>query len=149
MAEAVAGRWLADPRRLHGSTHGALHQARIQVMPSFAVLPGITPAAALGKQPLPGPFPCCMRYFLSKAWGSSTAPPARRQIGLAHTPHALHKCLFRGSTKLEGSTVRRSLSPLPQRTVMQRCSRSTSLIRSRSASNRFAEAAGYNLRPLP
>jgi len=51
MTEAVAGGWLADPRRLHGCAHGALHQARVQVMPALHFLSGIAPAVALGKKP--------------------------------------------------------------------------------------------------
>jgi len=57
MAKAVAGGWFADPRRLHGSTHGPLHNAGIQMVPPLQSLAGILPTAGLGKQPLPGPFP--------------------------------------------------------------------------------------------
>ena len=60
MAEGVAGGWFADFRRLHGSSHSPLDQARIQVVPPLQSLPGIPPTAALGKQPLPGPFPRCI-----------------------------------------------------------------------------------------
>ena len=56
MAEGVAGHRFADPRRLHGRTHGALHEARIEMVPSFDALARIPPAAALGKQPSPAPF---------------------------------------------------------------------------------------------
>lgn len=88
MAEAVAGGWLADPGRLHGSTHGPLHQARIQVVCPFQSLAGIPPAAGLGEKPLPGPFPCRIPVFPLQGVGQLHRAPARRQIGLVHTPHA-------------------------------------------------------------
>ena len=90
MAEAVAGGWLADPRRPHSSTHGPLHKARIQVVSPLQSLVGIPPAAALGEQPLPGPFPCRIPLFPLQGVGQLHRAPARRQIGLMHTPHGLH-----------------------------------------------------------
>ena len=69
MGEAVAGDWLADPRHLHGSTHGPLHKARIQVVPPLQSLVGFPPAAALGEQPLPGPFPCRIPVFPLQGMG--------------------------------------------------------------------------------
>ena len=89
MAEGVAGGWFADPRRLYGNTHGPLDPARIQVVPPLLSLQAIPPTAALGKQPLPGPFPRCISVFPLKGMGELHCAPARCQIGLVYTPHAL------------------------------------------------------------
>ena len=81
MAEGVAGRRFADPRCLHGCTHGALHKARIEMVPSLDVLSWIPPASGLGKQPLPAPFPGRIPVFpLQGAHPSSVARWLRKAL---------------------------------------------------------------------
>jgi hypothetical protein len=90
MAEGVAGCQFADPRCLHGCTHGALQKARIQMVSSLDVLPWIPPASALRKQPLPAPFPGRIPVFSLKGMEQLHSATAGSEIGLMHTPHALH-----------------------------------------------------------
>lgn len=90
MAEGVAGRWFADPRSLHGCTHGALDKARIQMVPPFDALARIPPAPALGGQPLPAPFPGGIPIFLLQGMGQFHGAPPCREIGLVLVMHLLH-----------------------------------------------------------
>ena len=90
MAEGVAGRRFADPRSLHGCTHGALHEARIEMVPSFDVLARIPPASALGKQLLPAPFPGGIPVFPLQGMGQLHSAPPCREIGLVLVLHLFH-----------------------------------------------------------
>ncbi len=110
------------------------------MVPSFDVLVRIPRASPLGKQPLPAPFAGGIPVFPPLGIEQFLAASTCREIGLVLVLH-LFVGHFNGSTRLDHRTVRLPLSHLPQRTLMQRCSRSTSLIRRRSAS--------MSLRPLP
>jgi len=90
MAEGVAGRRFADPRSLHGCAHGALHEARIEMVPSFDVLARIPPASALRKQPLPAPFPGGIPVFPLQGMGQLHSAPPRREIVLVLVLHLIH-----------------------------------------------------------
>ena len=128
------GRWRAwgCPVLRTRFLHRALQDGFVEVVAAALVGLAVEVGAGGGEDPLPDPLAAGAGVLAGERPGSSTQPaPARRSASC--WSRTVSRCLARSRLAAAGSIVTRSLSPLPERTVIWLRAKSTSFTRRRRA----------------
>ena len=122
MAQHVGRAGFVDAGAARGERDGLLHRLLEEVVAALHAGARVHRALRAGQPQARG----AAGYLTASASGSQTAPkPACKSASCSALAWAIWRC--RGRTRFSGSTVMRSLLPLPWRTVISRRSNSTSL----------------------